>query len=200
MLSGEAQAWVILGGLDPEDIGSRAGIGFDRESGSYILESFAQDIFISLKDKRMFGSSPISDCLLHKLGRYSRLSVLYYLIGARDIPLSGKLVKPDDMSGGLIYLKGTHALPLDKLAERYGSDISGFLNRGRELGGEPLSYGDASLRLFPFPVIPVVLIIWKGDDEFPPRANLLFDATCEAHLTSDVIWSTAMMSVLMMLG
>ena len=200
MLSGEAQAWDILAELDPEDVCSRAKATFDREAGLYTLKSFFQDILISTQDKRMSGSSPISDFLLNKLDRYSMLSVLHYLIGARNIALSGKLVKPDDMSGGLIYLKGTHALPLDKLAERYGSDIRGFLKRGRELGGEPLSYGDASLRLFPFPRIPVVLIIWKGDDEFTSRANLLFDATCEAHLMPDVIWSTAMMSLLIMLG
>ena len=174
MLSGEAWAWDALAGLDPEDICNRAELSFDRESGLCILKSFSQDIFISLKNKRMFGSSPISDFLLNKLGRYSRLSVLYYLIGARNIPLSGKLVKPDDMSE--------------------------FLKRGMELGGDSLSYGDASLRLFPFPRIPVVLITCKGDDEFHPCANLLFDATCEAHLTPDVIWSTAMMSVLIMLG
>ena len=199
MLSGEAQACDILAGLAPEDVCCRAKATFDKLSGLYTLKSFLQDIFISPQDKRMFGNSPLSDFLLNKLGHYSRLSILYYLIGAKHMPLSGKLVKPGNMSGGQIYLRGTHVLPLDKLAKRYGSNIKGFLRRGRELGGERLGYGDASLRLFPFPRIPVVILIWKGDGEFSSRSALLFDGTCEVHLPPDIIWSTAMMSVLMML-
>ena len=200
MLSGEAQAWNILAELAPEDICHRAKVSFDKLSGLYTLKSFLQSIFISPKERKMFGNSPISSFLLNKLNRYSELSVLYYLIGSKNITLSGKLVKPGDMSGGQIYLRGTHVLPLDRIAERYGGDIQGFLSRGRELGGERLGYGDASLRLFPFPRIPVVILVWKDDEEFSSRSGLLFDSTCEVHLPPDIIWSTAMMSLLIMLG
>ena len=61
-------------------------------------------------------------------------------------------------------------------------------------------YGDASLRLFPFPRVSVTIIVWKGDKEFASRADLLLDSTCELHLPVDIVWSTAMMSVLVMLS
>lgn len=199
MLNGEAQAWDILTELEPEDVCSRARVAFNKSSGLYLLRSFLQDIFISPKDKEIFSNSPESDFLLNKLGHYSKLSILWYLINAKAVPLSGELIKPGDMRGGQIYLRGTHVLPLDKIAEKYGSNIQELPKKSREFGGEQIDYGDVSVRLFPFPRVPVAILLWASDDEFPARADLLFDATCEIQLPADVIWSTAMMSVLIML-
>lgn len=103
------------------------------------------------------------------------------------------------MGGGEIYERGTHVLPLDRVSDRYGTDVPGFLARGRELGGEPTDYADASLRLFPFPRVPVVLLLWEKGPEFAARASLLFDSSARFHLPVDIIWSTAMMSLLAML-
>ena len=143
----------------------------------------------------------MSNLLLNQLVFYSKISILVYLINSRNIPLSGELKKPNDISGGLpFFSQGTHVLPVDTISEKYGNNgnIQEFIRRGSELGGEQLNYGDASIRLFPFPRIPVVLILWKNDEEFPARANLLFDSTCELQLPIDIIWSTAMMSLLVM--
>ncbi|MBI3593004.1 MAG: DUF3786 domain-containing protein, partial [Nitrospirae bacterium] len=46
---------------------------------------------------------------------------------------------------------------------------------------------------------PVALILWAADEEFPSRVDLLFDSTCELQLPLDIIWSIAMMSLLLML-
>jgi hypothetical protein len=61
-----------------------------------------------------------------------------------------------------------------------------------------LSYGDAAVKLLPMPRIPVIFILWIGDDEFPPRADLLMDSTAPLHLPIDIIWSVAMLSTLVM--
>lgn len=199
MLSGEELAWSRLAKIDPEDVCLRAKATFDESSGIYILKSFQQDVFVSSRDRRIFGNSVISDFMLNKLDCYSRLPILWYLINAKDVPLSGELRKPADMTGGQIYLQGTHILPLDKVAQRYSTDIAEILRRGNQLGGEATDYADASIKLFPFPRVPVVILVWIGDEEFSPRCNLLFDSTCELHLPQDIIWSTAMMSLLLML-
>lgn len=199
MPAGEEQAWNTLSQLTPKDVCIRANVVFDELSGNYVLKSFLQDIVISVNDKDMFCSSPTGDFILNEISRFSRLSILWYLINAKDVPLSNKLVRPADLTGGLIYLKGAHTLPLNQIADKYGSDIIGFYRKGKQLGGEELDYGDASLRLLPFPRIPVSILLWKGDVEFPTHCSLLFDSTCEVHLAADVIWSTAMMSVLIML-
>ncbi len=199
MLSGEELAWDILSGLDPEDVCVRAKAAFDKASCVYTLKSFGQDIFVSPQDRGIHGNSDIAYFLLNELGIYSRLAILWYLINSKDLTLSGKLKKPSEMSGGLIFQQGTHILPLDRITEKYAGDIPGFIKRGEELGGERLDYADASVRLLPFPRVPVVILQWKGDEEFPARCDLLYDSTCENHLPADIIWSTAMMTLLLML-
>ena len=95
------------------------------------------------------------------------------------------------------YLKGKGRAIATILA--YGNDIKQFVKRGISLGGEQMNHGDASVKLFPFPRVPVVLIFWEYDKEFPSRADILFDSVCSKHLPTDIIWATAMMSILVML-
>jgi len=198
-LDGEERAWNILAEFDPADVSRSAKAVYDKASERYILPIFNTDISVSPKDKKLLGYSPTANFMLNNLSHYSRLSALWYLIQVKDIPLSGKLVNPGNMSEGQIFFKGSHELPLDKITEKYEGDIQGFLRRGTELGGVPFHYGDASLKLFPFPKIPVVLLLWKSDTEFFARADLLFDSTCSIHLPIDIIWSTAMMTIMIML-
>jgi hypothetical protein len=157
------------------------------------------DISIDPRNKRIQSDAAEGSLLLDKLGYFSRLSILWYLTGAKEIPLSGRLVQPENLKGGQIFFRGTHILPLDKLASRYGKDTEGFIKRGERLGGRRLAHGDTSIELFPFPRIPVVLILWGEDEEFPARADLLFDSTCQLHLALDVLWSTSMKSILIMM-
>ncbi len=199
MPTGEEQAWRTLAELEPQDVCTRAKADFDSSSGLYTMKSFSQVILVSPKDRQMLGRSHAGELLVHRFGRYYRLSVLQYLIRAKDLPLSGELVNPSNTTGGQIYLRGTHVLPLDQMSTKYGNDTQRLLKRGAEVGGEPLGYGDVSLRLLPFPRVPVVILLWKGDDEFSACSELLLDSTCELHLPADIIWSTAMVSVLMML-
>ncbi len=199
MSPGEQKAWEILEKLNPNDVCRRADVIFDKASGLYTLKSYSMDFYISPKKREIFSNSAGSDVLLHKLGYFFKLSALCYLNNAKDIPLTERLVKPDNLRGGQLFFRGSHVLPLDKIAGKYGDNIKGFLTKGKNLSGEQLEYGDASLRLFPFPNVPVVVILWGADDEFPSRADLLFDSTSELQLLIDNIWSIAMMSILIML-
>jgi hypothetical protein len=199
MSSGEEKAWNILRGLKPGDVSRNAAVEYDNAAGIYLLKSYGMDIFIDPEKNTIYSSAPEAALLLDRLGYFSRLSILCYLISSRDIPLSGKLVQPVNLKGGHIFFRGTHVLPLDKLASQFGNDPGGFLKRGRELGGKQMNYGDASVQLFPLPRIPVVIILWQEDEEFPPRTDLLFDSTCEFHLALDILWSIAMKSLLIMM-
>lgn len=196
MPGGEEKVWETLTGLDPEEVCMRTDATFDAASGLYSLKSFGREVLVSPHERRIFGASPDSEFLLKKLGYFFRLSAVGYLTVAKDVSPSGRLVKPINMKSGQLFFRGSHVLPLDKAAEKYGNDGEGFLRKGIELGGERLDYGDASLRLFPLPRVPVVMILWLADEEFPARADLLFDTASEVQLPIDVIWSIAMMTVI----
>ncbi len=195
---GEEQAWRELADLDPEDVCRRSQADFDAAEGHYILPLFSDRVFVSPREQRIQANSAIAGVLLNELPHYARVATLSYLLHARDIPPTGNLMNPREIKGVQIFSEGSHVLPLDRIVENYGSSVTAFLEKGLALGGEQLEYGDASLKLLPFPRIPVVIILWQGDEEFPARADILFDDTCSRHLPTDMLWSTAMMTILMM--
>lgn len=198
MSTGEEKAWEDLNSLNPSDICRKALVFYDREN-SYRLKSFGMDFSVHPAKREIKNIKPEGKIILKKYSYFFNLSALCYLINSKDIPLSGKLVKPAGPKGGEIFFRGSHVLPLDKIAERYGNDRTGFIEKGKNLNGNIMNYGDASVELLPLPRIPVTLILWLSDDEFPARADLLFDSTCEQCLPLDIIWSIAMMSVLVMM-
>jgi hypothetical protein len=195
---GEDKAWEILGTLKPADVCRAADAIWDASSATYTVRSFGMDFIVSVATRTITSAAPGSEPLLGKLGYFFRLAVLRYLVNAREIGCTGRPVKLEHIRGGEIFSKGSHVLPLEQAADRYGKDKEGFLTRGRELGGEPVGYGDASLRLLPLPRVPVVMTLWLQDEEFPARVDLLFDSTCDLQLPTDIIWSVAMMTVMIM--
>ena len=197
--SGEEKAWEILRGLDHSLVCKNASVTFDERYGYYVLRSFCTDFHIYPEERVIRSDVPQGETFVQRYGYFFIHSCLWYLINSKDIPLTGRLIKPENITGGDMFFRGSHVLPLDRLAERYGDKKKDFMKRGRELCAEMLHYGDASLKLVPMPRIPVTLILWLTDDEFPPRADLLLDSTCGLQLALDIIWSIAMMSVLVMI-
>jgi len=193
---GEDKAWNILRNLRPEDVCRRASVQYDKTSSLYVVRSLGMDFNVFPSERRISSTSGSGELFLERLEYFFRLSVLWYLVSAKDVPFTGKLVKLEDMKDGRFFAGGSHTLPLPKLASKYGNDKEGFVMKGKEFDAEELDYGDASIRLFAFPRVPVVFILWVGDEEFPHQVNLLFDSSCDEHTPIDVTWSISMMSTL----
>jgi hypothetical protein len=196
---GEEKAWELLATLDPDEVCRTASVAYDRESRCYIVKSFGMDFRVSVKDRTITSSAPGSGIFLTKLAFFFRLSVLWYLVNAKDIDCSREPVKLEQIKGGDIFTRGSHVLPLDAVANRYGKDKDAFAEKGLSLGAGLVPSGDASLSLAPLPRIPVLLTLWLEDEECPARVDLKVDSTCNLHLPVDIIWSVAMMSLLAML-
>ena len=159
-----------------------------------------QSIDVFPGQRRLAADSPIGEHLLTRQAYFSTLVIRAYLAQARAVPPSGTWITPADLRAGDIYYRGSHILPLPGLAARYDGQCAAFLERGGQLGGVPADYGDAALQLAGLPRLPVLIILRESDDEFPAGAEFLFDATCEQHAPADILWSLAMLSVLMMFG
>lgn len=198
-LGGETKAWETLAGMRPGDVCSGADAVFDEPSRSYRIASFGIDFTVSLADSSISSSDPRSALFLGRYQDFFRLSVLWYLTSAKEIPPTGRLIRPLDVKGGQRFFTGTHLLPLDAIEEKFGNDKMGFAERGLRYGAEIVRIGDAGLRLYPLPRVPVTVILWLRDEEYPARASLYFDSTVDFQLSlSDLVWSVAMMTTLVM--
>ena len=196
---GVEKAWAVLKELDPAVVCKNASVTYSDKIRSYTLRSLCTDFSINAHERSIKSSTSQGEALISRYGYFFIHSCLWYLIHAKDIPLTGRLIKPANIKGGELFFRGSHVLPLETIAGKYGNDREAFIQRGSEICAEVSTYGDASLQLLPMPRIPVLLILWLNDEEFPPRADLLFDSSCELHLPLDILWSIAMFSLLAML-
>ena len=199
VLSGDQLAWAQVAEKETSIICKQADVLYDFVANKFIMQCFGQEILVDVSVYSITSHTSLGKQLLHGMDYFFDLAALWYLGKAKNIPPAGRMISPASLSGGEIFQRGTHVLPLDQIAAKYGNDLEGFYKRGIELGGQQMDYGDASLRLHPFPRVPVTFILWTADEEFPARTDMFFDVTCEQHLPTDVIWSTAMTSVLIML-
>jgi hypothetical protein len=71
------------------------------------------------------------------------------------------------------------------LAEIFGDAPERLIKFGSLLGGEPLTMATAAVKLSFYPMLPVVVLIWQGDDEVAPAANLLFDESVTRILATE---------------
>lgn len=199
-IGGEAKAWEALAGLKPKEVCAGADADHDASSGVYALTAFGIEFLITPATRTISSNDPRAALFLGRYKDFFRLAVLWYLTTAKDIPATGRLIRPLDVKGGQRFFTGTHVLPLDHVQERYGRDKAGFLAQGMKFGAQIVSLGDAALRLYPLPRVPVTMVLWLEDEEFPARVTLFFDSTVDFQiLLSDIVWSVAMMTTLVML-
>jgi hypothetical protein len=55
------------------------------------------------------------------------------------------------------------------------------------LGGIQAGYGDVAVTIPAFNRVPITLVFWKGDEEFPSNGHILFDSTVLDYLSAEDI-------------
>jgi hypothetical protein len=178
--------WENLIQADHAEVCRRSGAQFDEATSFYLLD-FLRERYRIRPDSREIepdrGSISEEDPSIDL-----QVILLTYMLNAREIPLADRLVAVGSLKGGKCFFQGPHSFPLDPLIEQYGHDSKAFLARGLSLGAIQENYGDVSLRFPALPRVPVVMIFWKADEEFPPRLSLVFDATVDHQLPLDAIY------------
>jgi hypothetical protein len=197
-MAGEEHGWELLEARDTREVCERAGVTYSPADG-YSLLVFGAPVSVLPGVRTITGSSAESQLVLAKTAYFTRLSILHYLVGVKRIEPSGRLIGPLELKAGRFFADGSHRLPLDKVAARFSDDPGAFARQARRFGGQERSHGDVAMELRPFPRLPVTLVFWRRDEEFPARAYLLFDDTCEQQLPVDILWSVAMVCSLVMM-
>jgi Domain of unknown function (DUF3786) len=178
--------WARLLQEDPNDVCRCSEALYDDATGAYLLNFLQERYRINPKTRKCTLASPsaVSEAPHIDL----QVIIITYLLNAQEIPLVDKLVAGSSLKGGKCFFTGAHGFPLDPLVAQYGRDIKGFLARGVSLGAQHVRYGDAALRFLALPRVPVFMVLWQGDEEYPARISVLFDASIAQHLPLDIIY------------
>ena len=176
-----------LAASDPEDVCRRAQCRYDAESKLYSMLVWGEDYIVnpfSLTIKRL-GARPaeIDDLLA--------LFIIYYLLKCKDLEVDNDWISEKDMSGGATFFRGPHAIPTGLISHKYSGIVQEFNQRCQRLNGIPLEMADGAFSFSITPRIPVAVLFWDGDEDFPAEAKILFDRTITEHLTLDIVYSLA---------
>lgn len=76
----------------------------------------------------------------------------------------------------------------DPFAEMVQENQSGFCRACTGLQGVPVKMGDICYALDLFDGLPVALQFWEGDEEFPPKVNILWDENALMYLKYETMW------------
>ena len=180
--------WEKLSKLHPTDVCNRTEALYNPTWNGFVLPVYNLRYLILPKAKKILRMEWNDKTVEEELPPFFYLMVLVYLTEAKETKPSHTWISEKDLRGGATFFRGPHRLHVDELQELYGKNLDTFLKAGRRLGGSEILYGDRGFSLEVFPKIPLAYILWKGDEEFPPRIGVLFDSTIESHFPLDVIW------------
>jgi hypothetical protein len=109
---------------------------------------------------------------------WDAILILHYLGSDAPVPPKGEPIAFADMIEGKFYdpaFQGRCRVPLER---KFGAAPD-------KLGGCAWDRGDVSVVVPAFPRVDVHLVLYRGDDEFPPSATVLFSSTVASFLSAE---------------
>jgi hypothetical protein len=109
--------------------------------------------------------------------------LLDYLVSADGTPPEGRWIGFRELPHGNFYFRAFQGYTGDILVREL--DFPSFKRAANGLGGKPIEFGDAGFAFSALPLVPLAAVWWAGDEEFPDRAAVLFDATAGKFLPAE---------------
>ena len=100
--------------------------------------------------------------------------LLRYLLESRDVAWAGEWKTFREMPWGEMYIKPYTGRVLTRAAFTFGTRVSAFKAAAEKMGALPLKNGDAGYQFDLIGGYRMRLLVWEGDDEFPPNAQVLY--------------------------
>ena len=123
-----------------------------------------------------------------------QILILHYMLSAALTPLTHNWISYREIPGASFYHSSFVRRAIDPLKKIFGQNIDSFLRAGSIMRGKSIDTGDAGYEFRLFPSIPLRLILWAGDEEFPAEANIVFDENIGSVLSpEDIAWLAGML-------
>jgi len=168
---------------DPVDMAKSSGTSFDCDANVFSVVYANQSYKVSFPsgdvvyaEKNDLVPNPEKVILLHYLIRAGGQPITDSWISFKEIPAAGMLYSDPFNKRVTNYLHGV-----------FGKKPELLIQAGELLGGSAINCGDYGIRLNALPRMPIVFALWAGDEEFGPRATVLFDATAPLYLPAEDI-------------
>ena len=153
--------------LDPQEAVNRTGVKWDGKE--FYVNLLGREFAISHPD---YALRAMDGGALPPLPTQTFL--LRYLLESRDVAWRGEWKTFREMPWGEMYIQPYTGRVLTRAAFTFGFRLGAFKAAAEKMGALPVKHGDAG---FEFPLIgnfKMRFLVWEGDDEFPPSAQVLY--------------------------
>lgn len=163
---------------DPKEISSRVNVPYDEEHKSFTIEMMGTVYHVTYPEFEISheendkGFYPLESMISAKI------LVARYLCEGCYAPAGGKYFTYREMPWGEVYYKQFQGRCIMRLAFGFGNKVQSFADVMERLGAKKLDSGDCSYELEFLKGLFVRFILWEGDEEFPPSAQILFSDNC----------------------
>ena len=148
------------------------------------IRFLSDEYTVDLENKRVLSLScnaPAKD--------YISILILHYLKQKmKGLPLiSGEWVSFKQLEGGQGYYSAFKRRVIEPIMRKYGGNPEALLELIERFKAKRIQLADYSIVLDIFDGVPALITLWRGDEEFGPEANILFDKSIEdIFCTEDV--------------
>lgn len=178
--------FLTLARMAAPEVTARVPAVYLEQEQSYALELLDSRCIISPGDYTV--SFPEGFPQLHE---YLKLFAIHYLLTGQNVTPQNEWISEKDMPGGATFFRGPHEIPTRLITQRVENSLDTFHQICCARGGKPLDMADAAYTLQVTERIPVAILYWLGDEDFPAEAKLLFDRSITSHFALDIVFSLA---------
>ena len=153
--------------LEPEAAVARTGVKWDGQE--FYVNLLGREYAISHPE---YAIRPLDGGTLPPLPVQTFL--LRYLLESKQVAWSGEWKTFREMPWGEMYIKPYTGRVLTRAAFTFGTRVAAFKAACEKLGALPLPNGDAGYQLDLIGDYQMRILVWEGDEEFPPNAQVLY--------------------------
>ncbi|MDD5863286.1 MAG: DUF3786 domain-containing protein [Firmicutes bacterium] len=100
--------------------------------------------------------------------------LLRYLLESKAVSWQGQWKTFREMPWGEMYIKPYTGRVLTRAAFTFGTRVAAFKTACEKMGAQAVSHGDAGYAFTLIGDYRMQILVWEGDDEFPPNAQVLY--------------------------
>ena len=153
--------------LDPQEAMARTGVKWD-----------GKEFYVNLLGRDYVIAHPVYALRALDGGKLPPLSVqtflLRYLLESKAVSWNGEWKTFREMPWGEMYIKPYTGRVLTRAAFTCGTRVAAFRAACEKLGAEAVKHGDAGYQFCLVGNYHMQILVWEGDEEFPPNAQVLY--------------------------
>ena len=111
--------------------------------------------------------------------------LLRYLLESKTVSWGGTWKTFREMPWGEMYIKPYTGRVLTRAAFTFGTRVAAFRAAAEKMGATPLPHGDAGYQFDLIGNYRMQIMVWEGDEEFPPNAQVIYSDNFAAGFAAE---------------